>query len=862
MVNRAIELQKQDATTTVPDISPPSRTASQLRVQAQGALLSLAPHNIRYHELVAEGINPAILKQLYEEVGIRVSTPQPAKPAPVAPAEKVAKLEPSVQPKGKKQATPLDESNVPQHPAPRTASSDAGKPMERKELIAKMLAAKAAKASQPTTPKDVSEQSQPAAAAPSPSITPSNEKASENGTPVREKNKAQTELARQRIEALKKQALLKSQQRAQQLSQSSQEDRPLTPSDHAAPAVHHPLPVRPPAPQPSETAGLPGLSLTEPTPDVELQAPTGGPAGIAVDSTPLARANQRKRPRESDFDDAGATQKKYFQAAAPYTSPDSDKLIIHISDDESLYGDDEGEDMDVDSSPDQDSAPVTISTPLEIPRPLLQRSFPGTRTSTSTPQGSIRHGDQEQMRQKNLEIQALHRKIAEMEERRKAKLAASRTQSPRIVEDSAASSSAPASAAASTDRAETPPAPPHTDVKEADEASITPRPPLAVRPNEIDSFNPSSVRVLALMDSVQLDTIRRKILRIKEIEQDLPDLDAETVSLDSQLISCKEEADKLLSAVADEKDGRLQLIDELKNLSCEISGLTMADMDELRRQAQLKMQHLAPLEGTFPTRSYFYPSLNLWIAHITNTCPAVSAVTPPAAGAEDVAIPDADVPAIHSSESDFYADEPTNIDTVNGSHEAPAPSQPDATTSVLDESEDHFSSDDSGSSDSISSDSSSDESGSDEDSPSEEELDDSEAESIAQSAQMADDDQMQIDTLGHPLPDRPLHPPVEGAEDEAEEYEPTDHNGQEGDLSDAESSPESEAYEPPEPDTDADSSHSTYSPPPPAPLEDAADGEPLLDVPPIEEPLTEAPRVSFLEARPVYQGSDADILGV
>jgi hypothetical protein len=254
--------------------------------------------------------------------------------------------------------------------------------------------------------------------------------------------------------------------------------------------------------------------------------------------------------------------------------------------------------------------------------------------------------------------------------------------------------------------------------------------------------------------------------------------------------------------------------------------------------------------------------LNLWIAHITNTCPAVSAVTPPAAGAEDVAIPDADVPAIHSSESDFYADEPTNIDTVNGSHEAPAPSQPDATTSVLDESEDHFSSDDSGSSDSISSDSSSDESGSDEDSPSEEELDDSEAESIAQSAQMADDDQMQIDTLGHPLPDRPLHPPVEGAEDEAEEYEPTDHNGQEGDLSDAESSPESEAYEPPEPDTDADSSHSTYSPPPPAPLEDAADGEPLLDVPPIEEPLTEAPRVSFLEARPVYQGSDADILGV
>lgn len=49
---------------------------AQLRIQAQGALLRLAPHNIRYSELVREGINPAVLRQLYEEVGIRVPTPQ------------------------------------------------------------------------------------------------------------------------------------------------------------------------------------------------------------------------------------------------------------------------------------------------------------------------------------------------------------------------------------------------------------------------------------------------------------------------------------------------------------------------------------------------------------------------------------------------------------------------------------------------------------------------------------------------------------------------------------------------------------------------------------------------------------------
>jgi hypothetical protein len=57
--------------------SDTARSPSQLRVQAQGALLGLAPHNIRYTELVGEGINPTVLRRLYDEVGIRVGTPQP-----------------------------------------------------------------------------------------------------------------------------------------------------------------------------------------------------------------------------------------------------------------------------------------------------------------------------------------------------------------------------------------------------------------------------------------------------------------------------------------------------------------------------------------------------------------------------------------------------------------------------------------------------------------------------------------------------------------------------------------------------------------------------------------------------------------
>lgn len=290
--------------------------------------------------------------------------------------------------------------------------------------------------------------------------------------------------------------------------------------------------------------------------------------------------------------------------------------------------------------------------------------------------------------------------------------------------------------------------------------------------------------------------------------------------------------------------------------------------------------------------------IGLVSSSLANYC--IPATTEPAAVAKDIMMSDADapvvastneevsaVPASHCSESDFYAAEPTNVDIVSSSEadELPAPSQPDHTGSVLDESEGRSSSDKSSSGDSSSSESGSDESGSDEDSASEEELEASDAEDMAESVQTADDDQMQIDTPDLPLPDQPPVHPVEDVDDDdddedseddeededdedeaveedADDYEPTDNNDQEGVLSDAESSPESEAYEPPEPDTGAESPRSTYSPPPPAPLEDAADVEPLLDLSRIGEPLTETPRVSFLEARPVYQGSDAEILGV
>lgn len=606
-------MQNRDAPTTTSDDAQPPRSATQLRVQAQGALLRLAPHNIRYDELVAEGINPTILKKLYGEVGIKVAAlkgektaakiTSTAKPfaAPAAPPPTASPIQ-SAQMNKRAGAAALTKNNgiaqkssptTDQTAASATPNSEPGKPMERKELIAKMLAAKAAKSSEPSNPKAAPKESLLPSSASSAPSTPGQSK--ENGVPVRQKNKAQTELARQRIEELKRQALLRTQQQVQQPDQSDTSvkgDPASIFQSPSAPAVQHPLPVRPPVPQPSEHAVIPGLLMTGSQQDTDAPSPGSATQGIAVDSTPVARATQRKRPRASDFDEPMAAPKKHFSHAGDHSSA-ADRLIIDISDDESLYGDDEGEDMDVDSSPEQGASPVVTLDPTRAP---LQNYPSHTRASSSTPQGSSRPGDQEHIRQRDLEIQAMHRKIAELEQKRKTKLATGRTQSPGTLNDTGASSSAAQYSATDVEVVESSTAP--SSGPKVAPSTRTAMSSLAGRPNLIDSFSDSSVRALASMDMAQLDGIRSKILRMKEIEFGLPELDAELQSSESRLSVCGEEADRLLSEIFKGREGRLLLIEELKNLCYEIDDLSLEDVDELRRQAELKEQHLAAEEGT------------------------------------------------------------------------------------------------------------------------------------------------------------------------------------------------------------------------------------------------------------------------
>ncbi|KAJ5317506.1 hypothetical protein N7508_002014 [Penicillium antarcticum] len=766
-VRHVMQSQKQNAHAATIATPQYQKSAAQLRIQAQGALLSLAPHNIRFNELVAEGINPAILRQLYEEVGIKVVTS--TEQAPVKVDSRAAKsTRPIEAPKPQLEASrTANEKNVSaktSKPVSQYSSSSAvapsgpDKPLERKELIAQMLAAKAAKLAPSPGGSVKSAPSPPSSALPPAPKEPS----------VKEKSKAQTELARQRIEELKRNALRKTQLAAQ-LDQAAVSSPPQS----QAPVIQHPLPLRPPVPELNQSAGLPGLVMTESAQEPDESSAPELPQDVSVDPTPVSRTSQRKRPRASDFDEAVAPPKKPFTPVSGYFTP-TDRLVIAISDDESLYGDDEDDNMDLDFSPGEEPAPSGSATAPEAP---IQPQPSITRGSTSTPQIPSSQGEQGDIRLKDMEIQAMRRKIAELELRRKSKLTASRTQSPRTVDDSGTSSSSGQPFALEVAVADTPIAP--TPV------ATPPTSCLADRPGIIDSFRDSSIRVLAAMDKKQLDSMQSKILRMKHIESELPDLDAGISSPESRLSDCRQEAEALIADITKGREGRYQLVEELKRLSYEINGLSSEDLDELHRQAEIKKQRLPE---PAPEASLSSP-------------PNLSTVIPDNSG--------------HEPEDTRGSQEPAQ--------ETSTSYQTDSAGSAMDESDD----------------SSSDESGSsNDDEPARAPVQADIPENVPEFSESMDIDSSD-ESESASSPSAATHLDPEPADQHTVQHEDNDRSGRE-------ISAVSDAYEPPEPDADAQSEGSSYSPPPfspappspPASVENTATSAPSIDITQADEALT------------------------
>ncbi|PIG81698.1 hypothetical protein AARAC_010539 [Aspergillus arachidicola] len=826
------------------------KSPAQLRVQAQGALLSLAPHNIRYSELVGEGINPVILKQLYEEVGIKVPTPQPDAVSTQASSlvstprdHSFTDLTASVETAGsgeKPPAEPVRTDNVTQSTglvenASTSAPSSqpcAAKPMERKEVIARMLAAKAAKSTGvPTSPpRDVAKE-----APTSGSSTTDIEKTSDPGVAteapaqekevrVREKNKAQTELARQRIEQLKKQGLMRLQQKSTSSDASPSKDLPnskttndLTPTLNSS-SIQHPLPERPPDPETGAFARIPGLFMTEVAQASHDDPSTTPTQGLVVDSTPQPRFNQRKRPRASDFDEPVPLPRKTANNGVN-NGASGDRLIIDISDDD-LYGDDEDDAMDIETfqennvpSVPEGPAGTYLSVESLPPRPATSSSQ-GFSLS-ATPQFP-RNNDQEDLRRKHLEIQAMHKRIAELEKRKQAKLAASRTQSPRAADSEA--SPPETSPPTDTEACETP-------IQDAsastghNSSQVNAMDALQETISSAPSHHPTSNGLscrLGSMDAEQLKDVKSKVLRKREIESGVPALDAEIKRSETRLAEFNFEQKKILLDIKRGKEGRQQLLEELSNLNTELDGVSLEEVESA-------LDSLKTMQES------------------TNEAQDLQPVTP---DDNDIEMPSGSEVETQLQQQKGSVQEPsinTPTDTSNPPHPSDITGGQHDVSEASRESTPTSSSDSTGSSMDESSDSDSDDSDDDSD----------DSASVEQEP-----------NARSPVPDVPMSGVPDGVKEinqvapsplSEDHHDPLPNQPQATNVTDqSDMSSSSKAYEPPEPEGNSSPANSVYSPP----FSPASPGpvEPTVPSSPVQKPQnTGEPSVGTVQESGVSQ---------
>ncbi|EED17639.1 conserved hypothetical protein [Talaromyces stipitatus ATCC 10500] len=543
------------------------KTPAQIREMALGALLSLVPHNIRYGELVKEDIDPTVLKQLYDDIGIKITPAGEKYPGSTIPRPKVSEIKVTKPAIDRKDSSSEPREKLPASPSPAVSNNElkatsiptSQKPLERKDVIARMLAEKAKKkATNIATESSSSSETLHNGSLAKPSVEKdAQEPKAQLPVQSKEKNKALSELARQRMEQLKKMGLKRQKSHSEDTNVSpapvtSISNTPNMKPETTAP-LHHPLPERPaitPSPSKSSTPQIPGLSFSsEPrsSPSIVENRSIGA-------STPF-KNSLGKRPRASDFDEPIPETKKHSM---------TDRLVIDISEDESM---DEEEDIGM---------PETSDPAINVPPPKASSSLPRATISRNASSSSVtsqsRTNELESLRQKNLEIQAMRRRIAEWEEKNAKK---SKTTLPLVTMTGNGSPSLVATnIGADEDKSRY--------VIDKTQDTATP----SDKSNSQRLQRSPSVQSLASMDNSELDQIRQKLLRKRVIESGLPTLDAELMKFEAKLAEYKREEQKLLNEIARSRQERKQLGEELESLGMETEGLTLEELRAVKEDIE------------------------------------------------------------------------------------------------------------------------------------------------------------------------------------------------------------------------------------------------------------------------------------
>lgn len=516
--------------------------ATRKREEAKQALLDLHSYGFNFGQIVSQGMNPEALRSLYAEVGIALTeAPTEQQSVSKSPSQDVqadtkdqtsininpptnitlepynngtssqyskstaasrnAKEELAAQAKTSTIANKVSNAAVIKKSS-NTLASDT-KPMDRKDYIARMLAAKAGKSAtlpipsvtskgtNAATPETTSQQpsksattseSTSAATKPPPQVPEPSQKKDEADAEA--KRKAQTDLARQKMEALKLQQENRTETKVlvptQAPTSSASEENPIRDGAGKSASVIDTAP-QPPAPSrqnsyfsPISQAApfsIPGLFPTahSSTPSqshfpsksqsfvvsAQLQdAPTppatfgqGPPAattegvssvkysnitGPETSTTPAAAS--RKRQKAADFLDSPPKMKR------PLGQQENSSIIIDISDEEmGDVSDDESVEGKSMALPNTSSKSPHINDPgvnrqksiKDLP-PLSDFSIrrrPPAATPPTAP-NPTQAKEPKGLRTKEMEIELMNRKIAELEQRMNAKKTVSRADTP------------------------------------------------------------------------------------------------------------------------------------------------------------------------------------------------------------------------------------------------------------------------------------------------------------------------------------------------------------------------------------------------------------------------------------------------
>ena len=505
-------------------MNQPASAILFLREQVKDALRSLGSHNIEYDDLVGEGVDPQLLRKLYEDIkqeitqstlpssdmiAHRVSAPQKAvqqdpqqsndligqlsyDPGQTMPAANSVEPNSIVMPDHSASKSMEGESlsDVSKAPTPvevRTEKPSVVLPpsntaMERKDRIAQLLAAKTGKTITPRLPSTNPPQLATKISKPDPLAEdlrkplslPEKPPAPSPEQSVRVKNKAQTDLIRQKMEALKKEALAKAQAQDAAKVVSLVSSPATDPPSSAA----HTQQVAPTIGTMSNEFAfqIPGLFMasearpsesTTETRRIEHSPFENLNKSISISSTSdnISRRTSAEPDNNSVRSPSGNTLPMRLPIKRPLASDSFDeqmpavkrpfgrkdshgKVEIVLSEAES-EGEVEDVEMELDEESDEETQTLQTQPPsVSLPQSNVRKLQPSTdlpspkpvavsASSIATPTSSAVHTpgrekDKEELwKAKHQEIELMRKKIAEMEERRKAKQIAIRAISPK-----------------------------------------------------------------------------------------------------------------------------------------------------------------------------------------------------------------------------------------------------------------------------------------------------------------------------------------------------------------------------------------------------------------------------------------------